>query len=153
MNKFAFCAIAGALLSVTSSHVAQARPAKKQAAAKINWQPSYFAARKAARRSGKPLFIDFYTDWCGFCKDMDRTTYRNAKFIAYSRGWIMVKVNPEKSELGRQLAQKYRVDGFPTMIFTDGGGANHGQADGFSETFGLVSMMKRAAKRANGIRA
>ena len=153
MNKFALCAIAGALLAANSSHVAHARPAKKRAAAKINWQPSFWAAQKAARRSGKPVFIDFYTDWCGWCKEMDKTTYKNAKFVAASRGWIMVKVNPEKSQLGRQLATKYRVDGFPTVIFTDENGARHGQADGFYATADLLWLMKRAAKKANGLRA
>ncbi len=154
MNKIAFYATLGALLALTSSHVAGAKPAKKRAvAAKVRWQTSYFAARKAARRSGKPLFIDFYTDWCGPCKYLDQTTYRNAKFVAASRGWIMVKVNPEKSALGRQLANKYRVQGFPTMIFTDGDGSKHGQAFGAYPAAMLIAEMKKAAKKANGIRA
>ena len=28
-----------------------------------------------AKRAGKPLLVDVYTDWCGWCKRMDRTTY------------------------------------------------------------------------------
>ena len=157
MNRLAFCSLSVALLAFATldcNRAAVAKPAKKQAAkAKVDWQPSYWAAQKAARRSGKPLFIDFYTDWCGPCKYLDATTYRNAKFVALSRGWIMVKVNPEKSALGRQLAEKYRVQGFPTMIFTDGSGTKHGQAFGAFPAHELLPMMKRAAKKANGLRA
>ncbi len=156
MNKIAFCAALIALSAGSMGHGAHAKPAKKQTAktqAKVNWQPSYWAARKAARRSGKPMFIDFYTDWCGPCKHLEQTTFRNAKFVAYSRGWIMVRVNPEKSALGRQLAERYGVQGFPTMIFTDGGGVPHGQAFYDYPASELLPMMKRAAKKANGLRA
>lgn len=158
MKKFALFALTGALLAATplaTRQIAHAKPAKKsrKASNKVNWQPSYWAAQKAAKRSGKPLFIDFYTDWCGPCKYLDQTTYRDAKFIAYSRGWIMVKVNPEKSALGRKLAEKYRVNGFPSMIFTDGSGRKHGEAVGTYPAGMLIAEMKSAAKKANGIRA
>lgn len=155
MKKIAFCAALLISAPLFCSQSAEAKPAQKtkKQTPKVNWQPSYWAARKAARRSGKPLFIDFYTDWCGPCKYLDQTTYRNAKFIAYSRGWVMVKVNPEKSKLGRQLADKYRVQGFPTMIFTDGGGTKQGQAFGAFPAYELLPMMKKAAKKANGLRA
>ena len=152
MTKLALCVAPIALLALTMNRCAVAKPAKKQAP-KVNWQPSYWAAQKAARRSGKPLFVDFYTDWCGPCKYLDATTYRNAKFVAYSRGWVMVKINPERSALGRQLAQKYRVQGFPTMIFTDGSGAKHGEAFGTYPAYALLPRMKRAAKKANGLQA
>ena len=78
MKKLAFCAALIALPLAMTSHVAAAKPAKKQQSkTQVNWQPSYWAAQKEARRSGKPLFIDFYTDWCGPCKYLDETTYRD----------------------------------------------------------------------------
>ena len=156
MNKIASFALLGAfVLPVTLVSVpnAQAKPAKKeQKAARVNWQPSYWAAQKAAKRSGKPLFIDFYTDWCGPCKILDQTTFRDPQFVAYSRGWIMVKVNPEKSEFGRKLAEKYRVQGYPSMIFTDGRGTKHGEAVGTYPAKMLIPAMKKAAKKAGGTR-
>ena len=130
---------------------AHAKPAKKSAA-KVNWQPSYSAAMKAAKRSGKPLFIDFYTDWCGPCKYLDQMTYRDAKFVAYSRGWIMVKVNPEKSQFGRKLFEKYKLDGFPSMVFTNASGKKYGGVVGSYPVEMLIPEMKKAAKKAGGTR-
>ena len=152
MNKIASFALLGALLSpvaLVASAPAHAKPAKEKAP-KVNWQPSYWAAQKAAARSGKPLFIDFYTDWCGPCKYLEETTYRDAKFVAYSRGWVMVKVNPEKSEFGRKLFEKYKLSGYPSMVFTDGSGQKHGEAVGAYPADMLISEMKKAAKKAGG---
>ena len=87
MKLFATLAVIGATLTPLSllGVAAHAKPAAKSKSAKVHWQPSYYAAMKAAKRSGKPMFIDFYTDWCGPCKYLDKTTYQDAKFIAYSR--------------------------------------------------------------------
>ena len=156
MNKLASVALLGALLApalVVSSATAHAKPAKKtKKAEKVNWQSSYWAAQKAAQRSGKPFFIDFYTDWCGPCEYLDKTTYQDPKFVAYSRGWIMVKVNPEKSEFGRKLFDKYRLSGYPAMVFTDGSGEKLGEAVGAYPTDMLIGEMKKAAKKAGGTR-
>lgn len=153
MNKIAFLASASALLvpaTLFAGGTAHAKPAKQ--AAKVNWQSSYFAAQKSAKRSGKLLFIDFYTDWCGPCKYLDQTTYQDAKFVAYSRGWVMVKVNPEKSEFGRKLFDKYKLSGYPSMVFTDSSGKKHGEAVGAYPANMLMQEMKNAAKKAGGTR-
>lgn len=31
----------------------------------------------------RPILIDVYTDWCGWCKEMDRTTYKNRALVDY----------------------------------------------------------------------
>lgn len=150
MKKFALFALLGAL--AMSAPTVFAKPAKKTTVARVNWAPSYWAAQQAAKRTGKPLFIDFYTDWCGPCKYLEQTTYRDSRFIAYSRGWIMVKVNPEKSALGAKLAEKYKVQGYPSMIFTDGSGKKRGEAVGTYPAQMLISEMKKAAKKVSGTR-
>ena len=45
----------------------------------INWRPDVTAAMSEARRTGKIVMIDVYTDWCGWCKRMDRDTYANPR--------------------------------------------------------------------------
>lgn len=155
MKKLVNLLVLGALLvpvAALTSAPAHAKPAQKKAP-KVDWQPSYWAAQKAAKRSGKPIFIDFYTDWCGPCKYLDQTTYQDAKFVAYSRGWIMVKINPEKSEFGRKLFDKYKLSGYPSMVFTDASGRKHGEAVGAYPAEMLMVEMKKAAKKAGGIRA
>ncbi|GAO45561.1 hypothetical protein FPE01S_06_00520 [Flavihumibacter petaseus NBRC 106054] len=40
-------------------------------------------AEEAAKKEPRPILIDLYTDWCGWCKVMDKRTYRNEKVIKY----------------------------------------------------------------------
>jgi len=58
-----------------------------------------------AKREKKVLLVDAYTDWCGWCKVMDRETYKNPEVIAkLNRDFVAVKFNPE-------LDKRYNVDG------------------------------------------
>jgi thioredoxin-related protein len=53
-------------------------------------------AQKEQKKIPKPLLIDFYTDWCGWCKRMMMTTYSNPDFAAYINQWFYpVKFNAE----------------------------------------------------------
>jgi thioredoxin-related protein len=53
-------------------------------------------AEKAVKESPKPVLIDLYTDWCGWCKVMDKRTYRNEKVANYlNEKFYSVKLNAE----------------------------------------------------------
>jgi len=81
----------------------------------------------AAAGTGKPVIVDVYTDWCGWCKRMDRDTYSRADVSAYvNRHFVMVRLNAESNErvtyagqtlTGRTLAGGFQVTGYPTTIF------------------------------------
>ncbi|MBS1565877.1 MAG: thioredoxin family protein, partial [Bacteroidetes bacterium] len=38
--------------------------------------------KEALKKEKRPVYIDLYTDWCGWCKVMDKKTYTNANVIA-----------------------------------------------------------------------
>lgn len=62
----------------------------------VAWQDIETAAKQAAQ-DGKPLLIDFYTDWCGWCKRMDQSTYRDTALIrVLNTHFHPVKFNAEK---------------------------------------------------------
>jgi thiol:disulfide interchange protein len=84
------------------------------AAKSIKWQSSWSAALKEAKRTGKPIFVDFYATWCGPCKMLDEHVYTNRKVIDASRKWVMLKVDAERNT---QLAQANKITAFPTLIF------------------------------------
>jgi thioredoxin-related protein len=50
-------------------------------------------------KSPKKLFVDVYTDWCGWCKKMDKDTFQNKEVAAYmEKNFYMVKLDGEGKE-------------------------------------------------------
>lgn len=69
--------------------------ANTKAQEKINWL-SFEDAIAANKKTPKPILIDVYTDWCGYCKKMDRTTYANKTIIkAINNNFYAVKLDGE----------------------------------------------------------
>lgn len=66
-------------------------------AQEVNWLSWNEAAELAAtEKNPKKVFIDVYTDWCGWCKKMDKDTFQNAEVAAYmTENFYMVKLDGE----------------------------------------------------------
>ena len=65
---------------------------------KINWY-SWEEAVEMSQSSPKKIFIDMYTDWCGWCKKMDKTTFQDPAVIKYlNDNFYAVKFNAERRE-------------------------------------------------------
>jgi thioredoxin-related protein len=57
-----------------------------------NWNEGY----EKAIKTNKILLVDTYTEWCGWCKKMDRDTYSNPEVIKkLNQYFVVVKFNPE----------------------------------------------------------
>lgn len=64
--------------------------------ANVNWM-SFNQAMEASKTTKKKIFIDFYTDWCGWCKKMDAATFTDPEVVAYmNEHYYSVKFNAEK---------------------------------------------------------
>lgn len=94
------------------------------------WTTDWDKALAAAKSQKKPVIIDFYTDWCVWCKRLDKETYAAPEIRKrLKEGWVGVKVNPEDgSKKGTfngkvlsyaEIAYLLKVRGYPTIIFLD----------------------------------
>ena len=69
-------------------------------------------AEKLNKHSPKPIFIDTYTDWCGWCKKMDSETFTNNVIAEIlNTRFYPVKFNAEGSESITFLGQTFINDG------------------------------------------
>lgn len=69
-----------------------------------------------AAQQQKLIFIDAYTDWCSWCKVMDKETFSDPGVAdVMNKKFINVRYEMETG-FGMQMAAKYRVSGFPTFL-------------------------------------
>lgn len=105
----------------------------------VAWMSVEEAAGKLQKEK-RPVLIDLYTTWCGWCKQMDRKTYSNKKVIQYlSEKFYTVKVDAESRATltwnghAYQFNPQYRVNDlamylahgrleFPTTVIIPPGG-------------------------------
>ena len=53
----------------------------------------------AMKQQPRKVFVDVYTDWCGWCKVMDKKTFSNPDVIKYiNKNFYAVKLNAEQKE-------------------------------------------------------
>ena len=75
-----------------------------------------------AKESGKLLFVDCYTSWCGPCRMMATKVFPQ-KLIGdyFNEKFVSVKIDMEKGE-GPDLHDRFNVRAYPTFLFLDGEG-------------------------------
>ncbi|HOX09199.1 MAG TPA: peptide chain release factor-like protein [Candidatus Omnitrophota bacterium] len=112
----------------------------QSAAFAINWRPNLQDALKTAKDGGKPVMVDFYTDWCGWCKKLDSETYSNSKVSKLAEKFVCVKIDAEREPA---LASKYQVTGYPTILFLDGSGKVLARIPGYLPPDRLHSEMNK----------
>ncbi len=99
------------------------------------------AALKKSNKTGKLIFIDAYTDWCGPCKKMAATTFRDKEIgEVFNENFINMKVEMEKEEDGEEIAARYRVRAYPTLLIIDGDGKLIKQVIGFQTKDRLMAL-------------
>lgn len=72
-----------------------------------------------AKRKRKLIMIDVYTDWCGWCKVMDRAVFPRPEVAKLMRKFVLVKCDAEDGGDGTDLARLLGVNRFPASCFLD----------------------------------
>lgn len=146
---FALLLGAGALMAFTlpGTEVEQTQTVKEETAGIKFTDLTYEDALKLSKSTGKPIFIDCYTVWCGPCKILAAKTFTNeevGKF--FNENFINLKVEMEKDADGPNLARTFSVRAYPTLLFVDGDGKLVKQSLGYVTPEQLLAVAKEAVK-------
>jgi thioredoxin:protein disulfide reductase len=115
---------------------------------RIQWIPYSDAVLIQASRGAKPVFIDFYADWCIPCKELDSRTFSAPEVIDRSQQFIMLKADLTSTgdPQVEALKGKYQAIGVPTLLFLrpDGQEIPDLRGAGFESKEVFLDKMNRA---------
>ncbi len=85
----------------------------------IDFVMGYEEAFAAAKERNQPVLIDFYTDWCKWCKVLDTVTYIDPAVVELSKSIVFAKVHAEKDTVAKESNS---VTGYPSILLFDSDG-------------------------------
>ena len=125
------------------------------ARAELSWQTNLETAKQQAKKEDKVVLMDFTgSDWCGFCIRLKKAVWDKPEFAKYAeKNLVLVeldfphnkKLPAEVSKQNNTLQDKYKVEGFPTVVVLDGDGKELGRMEGY-EGDNVTSYIKRLEK-------
>lgn len=110
-------------------------------------QPTWLSLAEgldAAKSCGKPIVVDVYTSWCGYCKKMDREVFSSPLVAPYlAERFVCVRINAEDRGEGQAFAQKQGIHAFPTSVFLDSEGRSLSQLVGFKPAEAFLKKLQQ----------
>ena len=106
---------------------AAAAPAQPAVATEpVKWH-DFADGLKAAKTGRKLIVADFYATWCGPCKILEKRTFKDPRVLERLRDVVPVRVDAEETVergglKGIDLALRYAVEVYPTIVVVDGEG-------------------------------
>ena len=127
--------------------------AQAQDKEEIKWH-SFDEVMALSDKEPKMIFVKVYTDWCGWCKKMDKETFTDSKVIQYiNENFYAVKMNAEdsgkkykfrgKDYTDETMARTMRVNSYPNFVIMDAAMENITQLPGYREADDFVASLHK----------
>jgi thioredoxin-related protein len=133
----------------------------------IIWYDFETAIEKNSK-ARKPIFIDIYTSWCGWCKKMDNSTFKEPSVVEYmNENYYAVKMDAESEDpiAFKEVLYEYKIYNgktgynelavslmggkmsFPTFVVLSKRQVKVGKISGFQKPTELMMQLKKYAKK------
>ncbi|UCD94824.1 MAG: tetratricopeptide repeat protein [Candidatus Zixiibacteriota bacterium] len=94
----------------------------------IEFVTNYDSVLATAQQKGQKAVIDFYTEWCTWCKRLDTVTFVDSTVIELAGTMVFGKIDAEKDTV---TAKKYGVSGYPTVLLINDDGSEIDRIAGY----------------------
>jgi thioredoxin-related protein len=125
----------------------------------IAWKTDYDASVAEAKSTNKLVLLDFTgSDWCGYCKLLDKEVFSQADFQDFVKShFVAVTVDfPHGTALPDNIKQQndklqsqYGIQGFPTLIVVNASGKELGRMTGYQPGSGPKAVIAELSRFVN----
>jgi protein disulfide-isomerase len=105
--------------------------------AELQWMTDLSKAQAKAKTENKLVMIDFTgSDWCGWCIKLNKEVFSQIEFVEYAnKNLVPVEIDfprrkeqsPGLKKANQALQEKYKIEGYPTIIVLNGEGKKVGE--------------------------
>lgn len=116
----------------TAAFAAQETAEKNVQVKEPSWLLRFADAQEAAKKENKVIFVNFTgSDWCPWCVRLNDEVLKQKAFLDYAgKELVLLKIDfprripqsKEQKESNQELAEKYGIQGFPTILLLDAEG-------------------------------
>ena len=93
----------------------------------------------------KKVFIHFWAEWCRYCYEMERKTFRNPAVVAYlNENFIAVKVDTDREQ---KVAGMFGISSLPDNWFISEKGERLGYRQGYIPPDTFIKILKNVNKQ------
>jgi protein disulfide-isomerase len=124
----------------------------------LNWMTDLPKAQAQAKKEDKLVLLDFTgSDWCIWCKRLNQNVFSKQEFADYAKKHlVLVEVDfprakeqsAEQKKANQALSEKYKIQGYPTIIVLNKEGKQVGQLNYMDNPKAFIDELDKLKKQA-----
>ena len=109
------------------------------AQAPVKWEHDLATAQLRARSEKKPIFIDLWAEWCPPCQHLQKNVFPSPEAQRALKNYIPLSImtqykNRQSIPENMKLAERFRLEAFPTLVVLDADGKEVRRQEGAFRT-------------------